>query len=69
MTLEDEEIFLEKVSKSENNTFIVGFVGEELVAIADVRAGSRPRIRHSGELGIYVWILVIELVVVSLSKL
>lgn len=54
MTLAEEEEFLEKVSKSDNNTFIVGFIGEELVAIADVHAGSRPRIRHSGELGISV---------------
>ena len=54
MTVEEEETHITNVSKSDNNTFILGFIGEELVSIADVDAGKRPRIQHSGELGISV---------------
>jgi RimJ/RimL family protein N-acetyltransferase len=54
MTVEEEEKFIESTSKSENNTFVVAFIGDEVVALADVHAGKRPRIKHSGELGISV---------------
>ena len=54
MTVEEEEKFIESSSKSDNNTFIVGCIGDEVVALADVSAGKRPRIKHSGELGVSV---------------
>ena len=54
MTVDEEEKFIKSTSKSENNTFIVAFIGDEMVSLADVHAGKRPRIRHSGELGITV---------------
>ncbi|MHA2171840.1 MAG: N-acetyltransferase family protein, partial [Candidatus Kariarchaeaceae archaeon] len=54
MTVEEEETFIENTAKSENNTFIVGYLDDELVSIADVHSGKRPRIQHSGELGITV---------------
>ena len=41
-------------SKSDNNTFIVAWIGDAVVALADVHAGKRPRIRHSGELGVSI---------------
>ncbi|MCY3410890.1 MAG: GNAT family N-acetyltransferase [Candidatus Heimdallarchaeota archaeon] len=54
MTVEQEKAFIQRTSETSNNTFIVGYINNELVAIADVHAGQRPRIRHSGELGISV---------------
>ncbi len=54
MTVEEEEKFIESTSKSKNNTFVVAFIGNEMVSLADVHSGNRPRIRHSGELGITV---------------
>ena len=54
MAVEDEEKFIESTSKSDNNTFVVSYIGDEVVALADMHAGKRPRIKHSGELGISV---------------
>lgn len=54
MTLEEEAAFLLSYKKSPNCVFFVAFVAEELVAIANVGASSRPRMRHRGEFGISV---------------
>ena len=54
MTVEQEADFFRAGQGSPNRTYILGFIGDELVATANVMASPRPRLRHRGELGMSV---------------
>ncbi len=54
LTLEKEEGLIEELTKKDNNLFIVAIINNEIVGNLSFRAGSRHRIRHTGEMGITV---------------
>ena len=54
MTVEEEESFFRSMKETKKSTFIVGFVNDQLVSIADIHSGKRERLKHQGELGISV---------------
>lgn len=54
ITPEKEAEVIEEIAKSDNQLMICAFIEDKLVGQLVFRAGSRPRIRHSGEFGITV---------------
>ncbi len=54
ITLEKEEEFIEDCLKSNNKLCIIGEVNGKIVGNLSFRSGVRPRIKHTGELGISV---------------
>jgi RimJ/RimL family protein N-acetyltransferase len=54
MTVEQEADFFRACQRSPNQTYILGFINNELVATANVVASSRLRLRHRGEIGMSV---------------
>jgi RimJ/RimL family protein N-acetyltransferase len=51
---EQESKFIEGLLESDNQLMILAFIDNKLVAQLTFMGGSRPRIRHSGELGVSV---------------
>ncbi len=54
MTLESEETFLTARRDDPRNLMLLGYIGDELCCICDIRAGVRPRFRHNAELAISI---------------
>ncbi|WP_425800967.1 GNAT family N-acetyltransferase [Desulfitobacterium sp. Sab5] len=54
ITLEKEAELIEEIFKSNSQLMICAFIDDQLIGQLVFRAGSRPRIRHSGEFGITV---------------
>ena len=54
LTKEEEARYLEKINSADNCLYLVALIAAELAGILILEAGSRPRIRHSGELVISV---------------
>lgn len=54
ITPEKEAELIEEIAKSDNQLMICALIEDKLVGQLVFRAGSRPRIRHSGEFGITV---------------
>jgi len=54
LSAEQEANFLRGCQASSNQTYVLGFVDDELVATASVMASPRPRLRHRGDLGMSV---------------
>ena len=54
LTLEGEGIYIEGMAASENSVLLCGKVEGEVVSIASLDGGLRPRIRHTAELGMSV---------------
>ncbi len=52
--VEKEEKILEHYAALENSIFLVGYIGDELVSVANFSSSTRPRMRHTGELGMSV---------------
>jgi len=53
-TVEDEREFLKKINKTPTNILIIGIINKEIVSLANIQSGNRPRTRHTGGLGITV---------------
>ena len=53
-SLDDEKIFIEKVSQSKNCLMISGKIDGKIVSLLNFNASPRKRIRHVGEFGISV---------------
>ena len=53
-TVEQEQTFLKSLQDSKNNILVVGVVEGEIISVADVSGGGRPRIEHNASLGITV---------------
>lgn len=51
---EEEVTFIEGLAKSDNQLMICAFLDDKLIGQLVFTGGSRPRIRHTGELGITV---------------
>ena len=54
MSVEQEEVFLDNTSRQNNALYIVAEIGGEIVGTLSFSAGRRPRIVHTGELGVSV---------------
>ncbi len=54
LTLQDEENFIRAMAAAEHSVLLCGKAGDEVVAVASLAAGGRPRIHHTAELGISV---------------
>ena len=54
MTLEEEEAFIENVTKQETSLMLVVEVENKIIANLNFSAGRRPRLAHQGEFGISV---------------
>jgi RimJ/RimL family protein N-acetyltransferase len=54
LTVEQEEIFLEESQLSDNKLYIIALLDDDLVGALSFAAGSRSRVRHSGELAMSV---------------
>jgi len=54
MTVEQEAEFLRGCHESVNQTYILGFIDDALVATANVGASARSRLRHCAEFGMSV---------------
>lgn len=54
MTLEQEAAFLESCKTNPQRCFFMGFIDGNLIGMANVTCGTRPRLRHRGEFGISV---------------
>ena len=54
MTLEQEAAFLESCKTNPQRCFFMGFIDGDLIGMANVTCGTRPRLRHRGEFGISV---------------
>ena len=54
LTEPEEAEFLERCRAAENQIYVVATVENELVGTLHFAAGRRPRVRHSGELGMSV---------------
>ncbi|WP_457558903.1 N-acetyltransferase family protein [Candidatus Harpocratesius sp.] len=53
-TIDDERKFISKINITQNNIFVVALIDNEIVALADIHCGNRPRTKHTGNLGISV---------------
>ena len=51
---EEEKEFLRGCLASDNQLFLLGFLGDAIAAALNFSAGRRPRVRHSGELSMSV---------------
>ncbi len=54
LTVESERAYIENTLSMQNTVMYLGFIGDELVALGDIRAAQRPRIAHTAELSITV---------------
>lgn len=54
ITIQQERVHFQKIANTDNAIFIVGKIGNEVVSICDFTGGKRPRIKHTGELGLSV---------------
>lgn len=54
ISLKQEEMFIREVLHKKNSRFVVAEIEGEIVGLADIQCGSRPRIQHTGELGLSV---------------
>jgi RimJ/RimL family protein N-acetyltransferase len=54
ITVEQEEDFLDNISKQNNAIYIVAHNEEKIVGSLSFTGGSRPRIAHTGEFGVSV---------------
>jgi RimJ/RimL family protein N-acetyltransferase len=54
LTEGEEEEFLRKCRASDNQLYLLGTIGDILVATLNFSGGRRPRLRHSGEFGVSV---------------
>ncbi|NLL41736.1 MAG: GNAT family N-acetyltransferase [Firmicutes bacterium] len=54
ITAEQEGIFIDTLTKSDNKLMILAFLENKLVGHLTFMGGSRPRTRHAGELGVSV---------------
>ena len=53
-TLEQEYDYIENVNSKDSSLMLLGFVGDKLASIVDIRGELPPRIAHNCELGISV---------------
>ena len=54
ISVEQEESFLDNISRKDNAIYLVSFIGEKIVGGLNFSGGSRPRIAHTGEFGVSV---------------
>jgi RimJ/RimL family protein N-acetyltransferase len=54
LTLEEESDYLEKCRCAENCLYLLAVLEEIIVGTLTFQAGTRPRVRHAGELGLSV---------------
>jgi RimJ/RimL family protein N-acetyltransferase len=54
LTIEQEEEYLRDSHRSDNKLYIIALIEEDLVGALSFSAGSRSRVRHSGELAMSV---------------
>jgi ribosomal protein S18 acetylase RimI-like enzyme len=54
LTLERERDYIQNTLSLPGTAMFLGFVGEELVSLCDVRAGTNPRTSHNGRIAISV---------------
>ena len=54
LTEREEAEFLRACRVSENQVYLLALVGDEIVGALNFSAGHRPRVKHSGELGMSV---------------
>ena len=54
LTEREEAEFLRACRASENQVYLLALVGDEIVGALNFSAGHRPRVKHSGELGMSV---------------
>ncbi len=54
ITLEQEQLFLENISRLENAIYAVAELKGKIIGTASFTGGPRPRIAHTGELGISI---------------
>lgn len=54
LTIEQEEGFIEECLKSENMLCIIATMNDKIVGNLSFRVGQKPRIKHTGELGVSV---------------
>ena len=54
LTESEEREFLRKTRASDNQVYLVGLIDDTIVGTLGFSAGQRPRIRHTGELGMSV---------------
>ncbi len=52
--VEKEEKILEHYASLDNSIFLVGYIGDELVSVSNFSSSTRPRMRHTGEIGMSV---------------
>jgi len=53
-TVEEEELFIENVSKRNNALFIIAEIEGKIVGTLNFSGGARPRTMHTGEFGVSV---------------
>jgi RimJ/RimL family protein N-acetyltransferase len=54
ITLEQEEEFIDNISRQDNSLFIIAEYGGKIVGNLNFSSGKRPRIMHTGEFGVSV---------------
>ncbi|RMG37308.1 MAG: N-acetyltransferase [Methanobacteriota archaeon] len=54
VTPEQEREIVSRYLQADNMVFLLGFIDDELVAMANFASSQRPRFRHTGELGMSV---------------
>ena len=54
LTIEQEEKYLRDIQQSDNKLYIISLIDDVLVGALSFSAGSRSRVRHSGELAMSV---------------
>ncbi len=54
LTEAQEKDFLGRCHEADNQLYIVGLIGDQIVSTLNFSAGRRPRVRHSGEFGLSV---------------
>jgi RimJ/RimL family protein N-acetyltransferase len=52
MSIEQEETYLDNVSKQNNAIYLIAVIGEKIVGSLNFSCGVRPRIVHTGEFGV-----------------
>ncbi len=54
MTVQDEKIFIDKLSKSDTSALFVGKIDGEIVSVASILAPQRTRIAHQADIALSV---------------
>lgn len=54
LTVEKERDFIQNTLSLPGTAMFLGFIGEELVSLCDVRAGTNPRTAHNGRIAISI---------------